>query len=137
MNLEVYLYFKGNCRHAMEFYKEVFGGELHIVTVAEAPEVDGMPMTDKNWVMHSTLRSDGIKLMASDSPKASDHAAKIEISIVGHDELELRRIFAKLSEGGKVRMPLEKQFWGDIFGALEDKFGIAWNMNIGMAPERL
>lgn len=131
VNLEIYLFFKGNCREAMEFYKTVFGGELQISTVGESPDVPGMPEVDKNWVMHSTLEGGDIKLMATDSPKASDHTAKIELSLGGTDETRMKEIFAKLSEGGKVRMPLEKQFWGDVFGSFEDKFGVDWNMNIG------
>jgi PhnB protein len=50
VNLEVYLFFKGNCREAMEFYKGVFGGELTISTVGDAPDMPGMPEVDKNWV---------------------------------------------------------------------------------------
>jgi len=32
-----------------------------------------------------------------------------------------------------LRVPLAKQFWGDIFGAITDKYGIAWQVNIGSA----
>jgi PhnB protein len=32
--------------------------------------------------------------------------------------------------GGKVDMPLAKQFWGDTFGMVTDKFGIRWMVNI-------
>lgn len=131
INLEVYLFFKGNCREAMEFYKEVFGGNLEIRTVGEAPEMEGMPDVDKNWVMYANLTGGDVKLMASDSPKASDHTAKVELSIGGTDEPRMKEIFEKLSQGGNVRMPLAKQSWGDLFGSLEDKFGVDWNMNIG------
>jgi PhnB protein len=131
VNLEVYLFFKGNCREAMEFYKSVFGGNLTISTVGEAPDMPGMEAIDKNWVMHSTLEGGDIKLMGSDTPKASDKAAKVELSLGGTDESYLRKIFATLAAGGTVKMPLEKQFWGDTFGMLTDKFGVDWNMNIG------
>ena len=49
----------------------------------------------------------------------------------GTDEAQMRKIFDGLAKGGKVRMPLEKQFWGDIFGNLTDKYGVEWMMNIG------
>jgi PhnB protein len=49
---------------------------------------------------------------------------------VGTDESNLRRIFDALSDGGTVKTPLEKMFWGDVFGALIDKFGIGWQVNI-------
>lgn len=129
--LEVYLFFKGNCREAMEFYKGIFGGELEMSTVGESPDVPGMPDVDKDWIMHSSLTGGAIGLMASDSPKASDHAAKVELSIVGSDEPAMSKMFAALAEGGTIKMPLKKQFWGDTFGSLSDKFGVDWNMNIG------
>jgi PhnB protein len=69
--------------------------------------------------------------MASDSPKASDKSAKVELSLGGTDETQMKQIFDKLAEGGDVRMPLEKQFWGDTFGMVTDKFGVDWNMNVG------
>jgi len=131
VNLEVYLYFKGNCREAMEFYKNIFGGELHISTVGESPPVPGMPEIDKDWVMHASLEGGDIKLMASDTPKASARAAKVELSLGGTDEAKMNKIFYGLAAGGVVKIPLEKQFWGDIYGSLSDKFGIDWNMNIG------
>jgi PhnB protein len=131
VNLEVYLFFKGNAREAMEYYKSVFGGKLDVSTVGDSPDVPGMEGMDKNFVMHSTLAGGDIKLMASDSPKASDKSAKVELSLGGTDEAYMRKIFDALAEGGMVKMPLEKQFWGDTFGMLTDKFGIDWNMNIG------
>jgi len=131
VNLEVYLFFKGDARKAMEFYQSIFGGKLDVSTVGEAPEMPGMEEIDKNWVMHSTLDGGDVKLMASDTPKASAKAAKVELSLGGTDEDHMRELFDKLAEGGTVKMPLEKQFWGDIFGMLTDKFGVDWNMNIG------
>jgi PhnB protein len=131
INLEVYLFFTGNCREAMEFYKSVFGGELTVSTVGDSPDVPGMEGMDKNFVMHSSLEGGDIKLMASDSPKASDKAAKVELSLTGTDEAHMKEVFDKLAEGGTVKMKLEKQFWGDLFGSLQDKYGVDWNMNIG------
>ena len=130
ISLEPYLFFKGNCREAMEFYKSVFGGELQMSTVGESPEVPGMPNLNKDWIMHASLKGD-VNLMASDTQKASDKMAKVELSLGGTDEDKMRKIFDGLSTDGTVRMPLEKQFWGDVYGAVTDKFGVEWNMNIG------
>lgn len=126
INLEVYLYFKGECREAMEFYKGVFGGELkNLQTYSEVPGM-GEDASKKDWVMHVTLDGGDVKLMASDTDEASPAAAKIDLSIGGSDDARLREIFGKLSAGGKVNSPLHKEFWGDIFGSLTDKYGINW-----------
>ena len=132
MNLEVYLFFKGNCREAMEFYKSVFGGELEIMD-ANPEQLGDMPGKDwfKGKIMHCTLKGGDVTFMASDSPKASPEAKKISLSLNGTDDAKMRKIFDQLAEGGKVSMPLKKQFWGDVFGSLMDTYGVEWMMNIG------
>lgn len=133
VRLEPYLFFKGNCREAMEFYKNVFGGELTIQTMGEVP----MDMPDKeerkNEIMHAKLSGGLVTILASDTPQASEKTAKVELSLSGTDEAEMRKIFDALAEGGTVRFALEKQFWGDVFGNLTDKFAIDWMMNIETA----
>src|SRR4051812_10067432 len=118
ISLEPYLFFNGNCKEAMEFYKGVFGGELN-VSEADPDQMGDMP--NKDWfngkLMHSSLKGP-VNLMASDTPKASAKAAKIELSLGGTDEAQMRKIFDALAEGGKVNQPLKKQFWGDVFGQL-------------------
>lgn len=132
LSLEPYLFFQGNCQEAMEFYKSVFGGELTSQTIAEAPKgVPTMPGSKPTDVMHASLKGGAVDLMASDSSKASSKAAKVELSLGGTDEAEMRQIFDALAEGGEVKMALKKEFWGDIFGSLSDKYGVDWMMNIG------
>ncbi len=134
VTLEPYLFFKGNAKEAMEFYKSVFGGKLEVQTMDEIPE-NAMPAEDrkamKGWVMHASLKGGAVDMMASDGKAASPKTAKVELSLGGTDEVQMRKIFDDLAVGGKVKMPLEKQFWGDVFGSLTDKYGVDWLMNIG------
>ncbi len=129
--LEPYLFFRGNCREAMQFYKAAFGGELMISTVGEAPP-GSMPDQEahKNDVMHSHLTGGLVSLLASDSQHASPETKKVELCISGSDDRALRAAFDKLADGGKVKMKLEKQFWGATFGSLVDRFGVDWMFNI-------
>jgi len=134
MSLEPYLFFKGNAKEAMEFYKSVFGGELTMSTLGESPKevLEQMKIDESRYgeIMHASLKGP-VNLMGSDSQMASDHSAKVELSLGGTGEAQMRQIFDKLAEGGQVRMPLSKQFWGDTFGMLTDKFGVDWMVNIG------
>ena len=127
VNLDVYLFFKGECREAMEFYRKIFGGELNIQSYSEVP---GVTSDHPDWVMHANLSGGDIKLMASDTEQASPKAAKISLSLGGRDEMKLRQIFGELSAGGEVNSPLKKEFWGDIFGSLTDKYGVEWMVNV-------
>jgi PhnB protein len=126
--LNPYIMFDGNAREAMEFYRTVFGGELTVSTFGEFGS-DDAALKDK--VMHAMLLVDnGYALMGADSPANHDSGTRITVSLSGDDE-DLREYFEKLSNGGDVKMPLEKQVWGDEYGQLTDKFGIEWMVNIG------
>lgn len=120
----------GQTKEAMEFYQSVLGGKLTMQTYKES----GMPHDpkDADLIIHASLENDSLSFMASDGN--DEHPVKmgdnIYLSIVGSDEAQLRGFFEKLSEGGKVDMKLEKQFWGDTYGQLTDKFGIHWSVNI-------
>ena len=128
VTLDAYLFFAGNCQEAMNFYKSVFGGELTLNKMGDMP---GTAPEDKDLIMHASLEGGAVNLMASDSKQASPKMAKVELSLSGSDETLLKKLFDDLSAGGKVRMPLGKQSWGDTFGMMTDKYGIDWMMNIG------
>ncbi len=128
--LNPYIQFDGTAREAMEFYKAVFGGDLTTSTFKEFGASHGPEDDDK--LMHSQLETpSGFTLMASDTPQGMTYnpGENISVSLSGNDE-ELRGYYEKLSDGGKVMMPLEKQAWGDEFGMVMDKFGINWMVNI-------
>ncbi len=93
-----------------------------------------MPVADeyKDNIIHAQLTSDEVILMASDTADhgKAEFGTSVHLSLVGSDEAKLTENFNKLADGGKVDMPLQKQFWGDTFGMLTDKFGIHWMVNI-------
>jgi PhnB protein len=128
--LNPYINFNGNARDAMKFYKTVFGGTLTVSTFGEYGNKDAAVAKK---VMHAQLETDnGFTLMASDVPPGMDHSPgnNITVSLSGDDSAELKGYWKKLARTGEVIMPLEKQMWGDEFGQLKDKFGIAWMVNI-------
>jgi PhnB protein len=129
--LNPYLAFKDNARQAMEFYKTVFGGKLDTQTFQEG----GMPHdpSEANKLMHAVLEADnGITFMGADTPNSMEYrpGTNVSMALNGEDESELTGYWEKLSQGGTVRMPLDKAPWGDTFGMLTDKFGIEWMVNI-------
>ncbi len=128
--LEPYIYFKGNCREAMQFYRSVFGGELDAVTYADGPGATDPPAADPSWLMHASLHDGLVNLMGSDTENASAVAAKIQLSVSGTDNESLTAAFNGLSDGADVRMPLAKAPWGATFGALTDRYGVDWMVNI-------
>jgi len=128
--LNPYISFNGNARQAMEFYESVFGGTLAVRTFGEFGAEDS-PDADK--IMHGMLEtSSGYTLMGADTPAGMEYnpGDNITVSLSGDDADELRGYWEKLSSGGAVSVPLEKQMWGDEFGMCVDQFGITWMVNI-------
>jgi PhnB protein len=128
--LNPYLSFDGNARQALEFYKEVFGGELRFNTYGDFGR-SGADNADK--IMHGMLASTaGFALMGADMPPGMKYAPgnNFAVSVSGEDESALRGYWEKLSGGGSVAVPLEKQMWGDVFGMCTDRFGTPWMVNI-------
>lgn len=133
--LNPYISFKDNARQAMQFYQSVFGGKLDMNTFSEFQASDDPAEADK--IMHAMLVAEnGIVFMAADTPASMEYdpGSRISMSLSGDDEAQLRGYFEKLSAGGTVTMPLEASPWGDHFGMLNDKFGVAWMVNITAQP---
>ncbi len=129
--LNPYISFRDNARQAMEFYHSVFGGTLSMNTFKEFQASPDPSEDDK--LMHAQIDTPGgLTLMGSDVPNSMEYqeGARITITLSGEDEAELRGYFEKLSDGAAIEQPLEKAPWGDIYGMLEDKFGVHWMVNI-------
>lgn len=130
-----YLYFDGNAKDAVEFYTKVFDAHVETFKVfGDGPKDMGIPEEKKGKVMHAQLNFGDCNLMISDyvMPKEVDSQGpfsagnNVHISLSMTDIDFMTKSFNELSEGGKVTMPLKKQFWGATFGSLIDRFGIYW-----------
>lgn len=134
MTLSTYLLFNGNCREVFEFYKSVFGGEFSIfMTFGDGPADMQFSDEERDNVMHVSLPIGSSVLMGSDIPSAhgSQFSAGNNFSIThaSKNREETDALFAKLSDGGTVTMPLQDTFWGSYFGSCFDKYGIPWQFD--------
>ena len=128
--LNPYISFNGNAKEALEFYQGVFEGSLTVSTFGEFGAAEG---DFANKIMHGQLETKaGYTIMCADTPPEGEFkpGTNISVSLSGDDGDELRGYWAKLSDGGMITVPMEKQMWGDEFGMCIDKFGIAWLVNI-------
>lgn len=134
--VNVYLSFDGTCEGAISFYEKVFGTKrAYSCTYGEQEEMaSSIAEGDKNKILHSYLPiSDDTALMAADVVKGFGPdivvGNSVALSVSPDTEEEAKRIFAELSEGGQVIMPLEKAFWNALYGMFIDKFGVNWMVN--------
>jgi PhnB protein len=132
MKTDLHLVFTGQCSEAFAFYEKTFNGKIKMcMKFADAPEGVPVPPDMKDKVMHMAMPLGGVMLMGCDAPP--DRATPMggfQISASVTEEAEAKRIYAALSEGGSVQMPLMKTFWSPLFGICTDKFGVAWMVGL-------
>lgn len=127
----IYLNFEKNTREAMNFYKDALGAELEIQLVKDSPMAGNMPPTVQDEVLHSTLKKDGITIMASDMCGMGilSNGNSAQICLDCDSEEQTRTFFNNLSQGATIMMPLDIAPWGALFGSFTDKFGKHWMFN--------
>lgn len=140
--VSIYLNFAGNTEGAFSFYKSIFGGEYMggIMRFRDFPPMEGMddmpPLKEeeKDLVGHVSLPlTDQVTLMGTDAtsnmPEKLIIGNNIQITLETDSAIEAVSLFGKLSESGRVVMPLNEMPWAEKYGACIDKFGIHWQVN--------
>lgn len=129
--INAYLTFNGNCREAMNFYKDCLGGELTLQTIGESPLAGKMPAALKEFILHGTLVKGDLVLMGSDmvGEKGLTKGNAVSMVINCSSEEEIQDFYGRLSAGGNKDHALEQSFWGATFGDLTDKYGNHWLLN--------
>ena len=131
MKLNPYLNFNGNCEEAFQFYSKVLGGkDLHVMKFRDTPMATQVPENEKDMVAHARFMAGDTTLMGSDAAggrynKPQGYAVNINVDTPE----EAERIFAGLSEGGDIGMPIQETFWAQRFGMVTDRFGTHWMVN--------
>lgn len=138
--VSTYLNFPRNTEEAFNFYKTVFGTEFNggIARFGGIPTQEGMPPlaeADKDLVMHVELPiTGGHMLMGTDAPESFGFTVNkgnnVHIMIEPDTKAEADALFAALSKGGTITMPLQDMFWGAYYGSCTDQFGVQWMLNI-------
>ena len=128
MKVDTYLFFDGQCAEAFRTYERVLGGEIEFMqTNGDSPVRDQTPPDQYDRVLHVSLRVGDRRIMGSDAPPPHfEQPQGFSVSVSVGEPEEAERIFAALSEGGQVRMPMQETFWAPRFGMCVDRFGTPW-----------
>jgi PhnB protein len=131
IGINPYISFPGNCEEAINFYKEKLGAEVLYMGRYGGSPMAGKAPDDK--IMHCTIKIGDSHIMACDSV-FKDYPVtignNITLAIGTNDLAQADSMFDKMSDGGKIIMPMQKTFWAERFGMLTDKFGINWMFNV-------
>jgi PhnB protein len=133
MSVYAYINFDGNCREAVEFYRQVFGTEdPEIMTFEDAPPDPEFPIQDehKHLVLHTALNIFGTTVMFSDLLPGESlvKGNSISLAVMRQNVDDIKLLFDKLKEGGSVEMELQETFFSKCYGSIRDKFGVIWQV---------
>lgn len=134
-----YLVFNGNCKKAMEFYKNVFQcEEPRILPYGDyVPEGIEMPPEGlSNWVMHAEMTVCGTNFWFADEVQNAARGSTVRLTVTVPDAENGRTYFARLKEGGLVTLPPTETFYSTFHAAVTDFYGINWNIVAEEAPKQ-
>jgi PhnB protein len=127
MKMNTYLNYGGNCGEAFRFYEKELGGKINMLMTHGQSPVSGAPPEMKDAVLHASITIAGTVIMASDIPSARFQPMRsVYLCLALDSDAEAERIYALLSNGGEVFMPMQETFFATRFGQLRDRFGTSW-----------
>jgi PhnB protein len=135
-----YLFFSGRCDEALEFYRTKLGAEIEMVMrFNQSPEPTPAGMLQpgfENKVMHASFRIGDARLMASDGCDDKSRFDGFRLALTVAAEVEARRCFDGLADGGRVDMPLTPTFWSPCYGMVTDRFNVGWMVMVPGEPPK-
>ena len=128
MKLYTYLNYGGNCAQAFRFYEEHLGAKITMMmTHGQLPDPSGVSPDWKDAILHARLDLGETVLLGADvPPERFQPMRRAYLSLIVDTTEEAERIYAVLSDGGQIFMPMEETFFAFRFAMLRDKFGTSW-----------
>ena len=128
MKLNPYLNFGGNCAEAFQFYEKHLGGKITMMMrFSDQPDPKTIPKGMEDGVLYVNMQLAGSEGRGSDvSADRFQPMRSAYLSLGVDSDAEAEKIFALLSDGGEVFMPMEDTFFASLFAMLRDKFWTLW-----------
>ena len=123
-----HLMFEGAAEEAITFYTSLFGDSEITQVERYGPGEQGKEGTVK--LASFTLA--GRDFLCIDSPVEHrfTFTPAMSLFVDCESEAELDAAFDRLSDGGKVLMPVGNYGFSSRFGWLSDRFGVSWQLNL-------
>ena len=136
MHVLPYLFFNGRCEEALAFYSKAIGGKTEgLMRFSENPDQSTTTPATKDKVMHAQFKLGDSTIFVSDGmATGKTNFDGFSLTIAADSEVDAKRMFGALGDGGAVTMPLAETFFAKSFGMLKDKFGVNWMLIVQKAP---
>ena len=129
MHIEPYLYFNGRCEEAIEFYRHAVGAKVVALTRFKDAPGTPAPVGAAEKIMHADFRIGDSVILASDGSCSGATAFQgFALSLSVAKDAQAEQLFAALSEGGQVEIPMMSTPFASRFGTTADRFGVRWTI---------
>jgi PhnB protein len=126
MKLDIYVNYRGVCEQAFRFYAQHLGGRItSMMAFKQLPDPTNVPKGRENDILHATIEIGDTVLRGADIPHA-EPMRSVYLTLRVYSAEEAERLYALLSDGGEIFMPLEETFFALRFAQLRDRFGTSW-----------
>jgi PhnB protein len=128
VQLHTYLNYGGNCEQAFRFYEQHLGGRITmLMRHGEQPGLGEIPANWHDKVLHARVSLGGTELLGADIPPDRFQPMRSAyLTLTLDSTADAERIYALLSDGGQVFMPMQETFFAFRFAMLRDRFGTSW-----------
>ena len=129
--MSTHIMFNGNCRDAMEFYQQCFGGKLYFRTIGESPLCEDIPSEMRRLIMHAALTTKNWRILGSDLGLETKRLVgnAVCLNLEFSSALQLKSCFARLTLGCHPNDQPVRTFSGGLSASFTDKFGTNWLLN--------
>lgn len=117
-----------NCKEAIEYYQNVFGGEIKNTQLSDGIE---MFKGQEGKYIHAELHINRdcilyfVDVFRPDVKKGNH----VELALELESDKEIRRLYEALSADGQVLMELQDTFWNATYAKVKDKYGVIWELS--------
>lgn len=117
-----YLWFDNDAEEAVHFYVSLFDDS----EITWIQKLEGTPSGDNASTLLFTLADQS--LGAINGGPYFEFNPSTSLFVMCDSPEEARELWKKLSEGGKELMPLQKYPFSNLYGWVEDRFGLSWQV---------
>lgn len=126
--IQPFLLFDGKAEEAINFYISLFPGG----TINDIDRYGAKGPGKLGTVAKASFTIAGQTIFCTDSVVQHPFTFTPALSLFVNcdSEAELRRLFLQLAEGGAELMPLDNYGFSQLFGWVNDRYGVSWQLNL-------
>jgi predicted 3-demethylubiquinone-9 3-methyltransferase (glyoxalase superfamily) len=126
--IQPFLMFEGKAEEAMNFYVSLFPGARVLGIIRYGPDGPG----GEGSVMKASFRIGSQTIMCTDSFVKHNFSftPAFSLFVECESEVEIRRLYDELGAGGTALMPIASYGFSRMFGWVNDRFGVSWQLNL-------